>query len=177
MRNIFELALRRARGFISWVSPRNRLFAFFLAIVFLLSLAAWAIFDGETGYVLYFPTANGAALRGEMRNLPRESGTEARTQALVSEFLLGPANPELEPAFPTGTSLRAVIYRKGTLFVDIGEEAALLPEDRLKLAIRALDRSIHLGLHQPRRIVVTIGGFVPWDEGSLLRMQAPAKKP
>ena len=177
MRNIFELALRRARGFIAWVSPRNRLFVFFLAIIFVVSLAAWAIFDGQTGYVLYFPTADGSSLRGEIRNLPRRSGTEARTQTLVSEFLLGPANPALEPAFPTGTPLEAVIYRKGTLFVDLGEEAALLPEDRLKLAIRALDRSIHLGLHQPRRIVVTIGGNVPWDQGPVPRPQAPAKKP
>jgi len=177
MKNIFSLALRRFGDFVAWVSPLDRLFAFLLGLVFVVSLASWALAVRETGYVLYFPSAHGGALRGESRDMPRRTGVEAKARELVAEFLLGPANPGLLPAFPAGTPLNAVLFRKGVLFVDIGPEAALLPEDDLKLAIRALQRTIGLGIHQARKVVITIGGLEPWRAGLSAIPATVPKKP
>ena len=177
MKNILKLAASRVGVFVAWVSPPRRLFAFVLGVAFVVSIGAWVVFDKETSYILYFPTTQGTALRGEIRDISRRSGTEARARELVAEFLLGPANPALVPAFPAGTSLDGLLYRKGTLYVDIGQDAALLPEADLKLAIAALKRTVGLGIHQAKRVVVTIGGIQPWAEGLVSGPLPGAKKP
>jgi len=175
MKNIPERALGRLRQFFVWVSPPTRLFAFLLVLAFLVSLGSWAIFDKNSGYLLYFPNAGGKSLQGELRYMPRRSGTEEKARGLVAEFLLGPANPNLLPAVPSGTALNGLLYRKGTLFVDIGEEAALIPGSDLRLALKALERTLRLGLHQVRHVVITIGGFQPWDEGLAQAMPTARK--
>ena len=164
MKRIPELALRRARQFLVWVSPPTRFFAFFLLVTFLVSLGSWALWDRNSGYIFYFPAPGGKSLQGEMRYIPRRAGAEARAAGLVSEFLLGPANPALAPAFPPGTTLDGLLFRKGTLFVDIGRDAALLPEGDLRLALVGLERTVRLGMHQVRHVVLTIGGIQPWTE-------------
>ena len=176
MKKIPELAMKNARRFLEWVSPSTRLFAFLLGLVFVFSLGSWAIFDRNTSYILYFPTLSGTALQGETRYMTRRSAVEARAQELVSEFLLGPANPGLLPALPSGTSLNGVLYRKGTLYIDLDEQAALLPESDLRLALGALDRTVRVGMHQVRHVVLTIGGIQPWAEAIVPSSTATARK-
>lgn len=176
MKNIFATALRGIRGFLVWVSPPTRLFAFLLGLALLLAVASWGIFEKETGYIVYFPGPGGTTLHGEERRMPRRMGAEANARELVMEFLLGPASPNLSPAFPIGTPLEGIMFRKGTLYIDLGEDAALLAEPQLRLAISALDRTIRLGIHQARRVVVTIGGIQPWTQG-LVAAAATSKKP
>ena len=175
MKKFPELAVTNLRRFLEWVSPTTRLFAFLLTLVFVVSLGSWAIFDKNTSYILYFPTMGGSTLKGETRYMQRRSAVEARAQELVSEFLLGPANPNLVPALPSGTALNGVLYRKGTLYIDIDEQAALLPENDLRLALGALDRTIRVGMHQVRHVVLKVGGFQPWTE-SIVPPTAPTAR-
>jgi len=147
-----------ARAFAVWIAPPHRFVASLLGLVFAISLISWAIWDGQTRFVLYFPAMSGHVLRGETRELPRRGNAETRAELLVSEFLLGPRDPSLVPAFPAGSTLESLILRKGRLYVDLGEDAALVPEADLERGIAALRKTLGLGIHQARQVVVTIGG-------------------
>jgi hypothetical protein len=153
------------RAFVVWVSPTHRFLASLLVLVFVVSVLSWAIFDVRSTYILFFPTVTRGNLRGEARDLPRRFGAEGRAELLASEFLLGPRDPGLVPALPAGTTLAAVLLRKGTLYVDLGEEAALPPRPDIERALDALDKTLRQGIPPARRIVLTIGGQEPWKEG------------
>ena len=152
------------RSFAVWVSPLPRLIPALLIAVFALSLLAWAFLDRQSSYVLYFPDHRGKTFGGELRDLPWRSTAEDRAELLVSEFLLGPRDPRLLPALPPTTRLVSILLRKGTLYVDLGEETALLPRPELEKAILALRKTLNLGFRQAGRLVVTIGGWQPWAE-------------
>ena len=121
-----------------WLAPPAHFLPTLLAVLFTVSATAWAISDRPTPYVLYFPTLDGRADRGERRNIPWKSDIEGQCEALAGEFLLGPFNPALKPALPIGTRLSSLMYRDGQLFVDLGEEAALVPLSDLERAIASL---------------------------------------
>ncbi|MEI6874040.1 MAG: GerMN domain-containing protein [Spirochaetota bacterium] len=153
------------RAFVVWISPPPRFVSALLGLVFVVSLVSWAVWDRQSLYVLYFPTiANRNALSAEVRDLPQRASPEGRAELLASEFLLGPRDPSLSPALPSGSTLARVILRKGVLFVDLGEEAALTTRPELELAIKALRMTLTLSVHEAGRIVVTIGGQEPWLE-------------
>lgn len=177
MRNFLARAIRRVGTFFVWVSPPRRVFSFILGLVLFVSLGSWALLDDRSSHILYFPSSTSGRLGAEIRDLPRRFGAEDRARELVSEFLLGPANPGLLPALPLGSSLEGLMLRRGTLYVDLSPETALLPEADLKRAIGALGRSLKVGVHQVRRLVVTLGGRQPWVDGLPAAPSAPAKKP
>jgi hypothetical protein len=148
-----------------WLSPPPRFCAALLSLAFTVSLLSWAIGDRVYQSVLFFPQARGEALRGEPRNLPRTFGTERKAELIASELLLGPAGPSLRPAFPSGVRVASTLYRHGTIYVDLSEDAALADPADLKLGLRALEKSLRAGLPWARRITLTIGGMQPYLDG------------
>jgi len=159
----------------AWLSvPVNACVAA-LGAAFLVSFLAWAIGDRYAEVALFFPSGRNSALRSELRDLPRPRGAEARAELVASELLLGPRSPALRPAFPRGTRLESAIYRKGRLYVDLSEDAALAEPANLRRGLSALDRSLRLAFPWLKRLTVTIGGREPFADSA-----APgnaAKKP
>jgi hypothetical protein len=68
-----------------------------------------------------------------------------------------------------------VLYRKGSLYLDLSEEAALEDPAALVLGLQALRRSLSAGLPGVGRIVLTIGGMEPYAEGLANDAQAAKK--
>ncbi|HET7839582.1 MAG TPA: GerMN domain-containing protein, partial [Rectinemataceae bacterium] len=148
-----------------WLSVPFNLCLAALAAVFLFSLVSWALLDRKAEVLLFFPDAKTSRIRGEVRDLPRAWGAEARAELVASEVLLGPRDSSLAPAFPAGTRVEAVLYRKGRLYVDISPEAAISEPSPLKLGLEALRRSLAVAVPQAARIALTIGGIEPYAEG------------
>lgn len=148
-----------------WLSPPPRLCAALLSLVFAVSLLSWAIGDRVYQSVLFFPQARGTALRGEPRNLPRTAGREKKAELIASELLLGPVDPALVSAFPSGVRVESTILRRGSLYVDLSPDAALADPAKLKIGLASMERSLRAGLPGIGRIVITIGGIEPYKEG------------
>jgi hypothetical protein len=147
-----------------WLSvPINACLAL-LGFVFLVSFCSWAVGDRFQKAVFYFPDDRGR-LRGELREVPRTWGTEARAELIASEVLLGPKDNKLQLDFPLGTQLESVLYRKGKLYVDISADAALSPPTSLKAGMTAMEKSLRAALPGIGRVAITIGGLEPYAAG------------
>jgi hypothetical protein len=83
--------------------------------------------------------------------------------------------PGLKPAFEGRVEVSSVLYRKGSLYLDLSEEAALEDPAALVLGLQALRRSLSAGLPGVGRIVLTIGGMEPYAEGLANDAQAAKK--
>ncbi|MFZ4618666.1 MAG: GerMN domain-containing protein [Rectinemataceae bacterium] len=145
-----------------WLAPPRHFLPTLLGLCFVFSLASWSLGDRRTPFVLYFPTLDGSADRGERRDIPWKSDAESQAEAIASEFLLGPFDPGLRPALPVGLRLASVLFRDGLLVVDLGEEAALAPEEELVRAISNLRHTLSLSVHSAKHIIITVGGYEPW---------------
>jgi hypothetical protein len=148
-----------------WLSPPPRFCAALLSLAFVISLLSWAIGDRVYQSVLFFPQARGTALRGELRNLPRTSGREKTAELLASELLLGPASPDLASAFPVGVRVESTMLRRGVLYLDLSQDAALADPARLRIGLASMEKSLRAGLPGIGRIVITIGGIEPYKDG------------
>ena len=159
-------ALRAAaRLSLTWLSvPFNAVLAA-IGLAFLVSFLAWAVGDRNAEVALFFPSARTGALRGELRDLPRKWGREGRAELLASELLPGPRSDELSPAFPQGTKVEAVLYRKGRLYLDLSAEAALSPPSELRAGLAAMRRTMERGFPWLKELVLTIGGREPYSLG------------
>ncbi|MEI6387889.1 MAG: GerMN domain-containing protein [Spirochaetota bacterium] len=160
--SLFTFAMAQAMALVQWIAPPRHILPTLLGLCFVFSLAAWSFGDRMTPFVLFFPTLDGSADRGERRDIPWKSDAEAQSEAIASEFLLGPFDPGLRPAFPMGVRLVSVLYRDGLLMVDLSEEAAIAPQSDLDLAIFNLRQTLALGVHSAKNIVITVGGYEPW---------------
>jgi hypothetical protein len=149
---------------LKWLSIPFNLCLAVLGLCFFVSFASWAIGDRFTTALLYFPDAKGS-LHGELREVPRSRGGEARAELIASELLLGPKSFKLVPAFEQGVRVESILYRKGRLFVDISPEAALSSPASLKVGMSAMERSLHAALPGIKRLSLTIGGKEPYSAG------------
>jgi hypothetical protein len=61
----------------------------------------------------------------EDRMVRRSSSRETDIRRYVEEVLLGPVSPDLALLFPRETRLRSLMYREGTVYADLSEDAAL----------------------------------------------------
>ena len=146
---------------LGWLSVPVNLCLAVLGTVFLVSFSSWAIGDHFEGAVLFFPDHKGV-LRGELREVPRAWGPEARAELIASELLLGPKTDLLSPAFSTGVRVESAIYRRGRLFIDISPDAALAAPNSVKNGLEAMKRSLRAALPGLKRISLTIGGKEPY---------------
>ncbi|HOX33062.1 MAG TPA: GerMN domain-containing protein [Spirochaetales bacterium] len=169
-------ALRRAAAFLrkslrlalEWLSHPAQACAAALAFAFAFSLLFWAVADRRAEMTLFFPIgpayASDRGLGAELRDLPRPRGPEARAELAAEELLLGPRDPSLHEAFPRGVRLETAIYRKGRLYIDLSEDAALAEPASLKLGLVALRRTVKAALPGLKSLTVTIGGREPYAE-------------
>ena len=161
--------MRQAGAFLKriavWLSPPPRFCAALLSLVFVVSLLSWALGDRVYQSVLFFPQARGTGLRGELRNLPRTASREKAAELLASELLLGPASPDLSAAFPVGVRVESTMLRRGALYLDLSQDAALADPARLRLGLSSMEKSLRAGLPGIGRIVITIGGIEPYKDG------------
>ena len=65
--------------------------------------------------VLYFASADGLALEGEIRAIPRQEGM---ARATLNQLIAGPQIAGLLPTIPNGTILRDINIRDGVCIVD-----------------------------------------------------------
>ena len=65
--------------------------------------------------VLYFASADGLALEGEIRAIPRQEGM---ARATLNQLIAGPQVAGLLPTIPNGTILRDINIRDGVCIVD-----------------------------------------------------------
>jgi hypothetical protein len=146
---------------IKWLSVPVNLCLAVLGLVFVVSVASWALGDAFEEAVLFFPDQKGI-LRGELHNVSHSPGGEARAELIASEILLGPKNGMLLPAFESDVRVESAIYRKGRLFIDISPDAALAPTNSLRNGIKAMNRSLKAALPGLKRLSLTIGGKEPY---------------
>ena len=164
MKKFLQKAGPFLRRVLDWLAPADHLALAALGLAFLVSLAAWALGDRLEDTTLYFPAYRSGTLRGETRALPRARGAEARAGLVASELLLGPGAPGLLPAFPAGVRVESSIYRKGRLYLDLSEDAALAGRAELELGLAALRRSLKAALPLAKGVVVTVGGRLPFAD-------------
>ena len=168
----FLLALGRVlaaafRATLKWLSVPVNLYLAILGLVFVVSFASWGLGSSFEEAVLFYPDAKGT-LRGEVREIPHSRGTEARAELIASELLLGPKTATLFQAFPIGIRVESAIYRKGRLFIDLSQTAALQDAASpisLKTGLAAMARSLQAALPGMKRLSLTIGGMEPYAEG------------
>jgi hypothetical protein len=165
----FSLAAGRALAIARdatyrWLSVPVNFCLALLGLVFMVSLVSWAVGDRFEEAVLFFPDSRGK-LHGEIRDVPHTWGAEARAELVASELLLGPRDASLLPAFEPGIRVESAIYRKGQLFVDISQDAALALPASLKTGIAAMERSLRAALPGLKRLSLTIGGKEPYSVG------------
>jgi len=152
---------------LRWLAIPVNLCLAILGLAFVVSLSSWTFGESFEQAVLFFPDARGS-LHGELRDVPHSWGSEARAGMIASEFLLGPAQASLLPAFPPGTRVESALYRRGRLFLDISATAALVPAGQpgaVKIGIAALERSLKAAMPGLKRLSLTIGGQEPYAVG------------
>jgi hypothetical protein len=161
------------KAFRAWISIPVNLCLSLLALSFLVSFISWACSARFTSAVLFFPDEKGG-LRGEKREIPRRAGLEDRAELIASELLLGPARTDLSRAFVSGARLVSVLYRRGTLYVNLSPDAALPVTGAgdvargtasVKTGLSALERSLRAALPGIGRITLAIGGYEPFLDG------------
>jgi hypothetical protein len=162
MKDLLEKILAWLKRVVIWFSPPVRLCTSAIALAFLISFIGWVAFDPFFDAVLYFPKGQGTSLRGEIRSLPKTGRSEARAELIAGEVLLGPITPGLRPAFPTGVRVESTICRRGVVFIDLSEDAALSEPAALKLGLAAMQKSLRAGLPLVHRVRITIGGVEPY---------------
>ena len=114
--------------------------------------------------ILYFPRERGNGLVAEQRFLSRHQGIEGNIAELVNGVLLGPARHDAARLFPRGATVRAVMVRGHTLYLDL-TSAVLETDSEVPLtgtrAFDALGQSIRLNFPRVHEIVLYIDGQVP----------------
>ncbi|MDR2144578.1 MAG: GerMN domain-containing protein [Treponema sp.] len=107
-------------------------FSFFKQIrrlSYLILLGCFALFDvahqGMSRRTFVFYTFDRGETLVEDRMLLRSASREENITRYVEEALLGPVSLEAAPLFPRGTRLRSLIFRDGTVYGDLDQNAAL----------------------------------------------------
>ena len=162
MKDLFDKLIAWLKRVVIWFSPPIRLSVTALALAFLISFIAWAARDPFFDALVFFPKGQGTSLRGEIRSLPKAGRSEARAELIASELLLGPITPGLSPVFPSGVRVESALCRKGVVYIDLSENAALSEPAALRLGLAALNRSLRAGLPLVHKVKITIGGVEPY---------------
>jgi hypothetical protein len=118
-------ALRRfPRFFLALFRPRSHHRLFLLALLGVFAFMEF-LFSGLARRTFVFYSVTNGLVTVEDRMLYRAENREADLGRYVEEVLLGPVSPDLIPLFPPETRLRSILYRNGTVYVNLSESAAL----------------------------------------------------
>ncbi|MDR1565878.1 MAG: GerMN domain-containing protein [Treponema sp.] len=99
----------------------------YLAAIALIALLEFLISGLVRRTFVFYSILEGSAVV-EDRMVRRSFSKETDIRRYVEEALLGPVSPDSAPLFPRETRLRSFMYREGTAYADLSEEAALPPE-------------------------------------------------
>jgi hypothetical protein len=121
--------------------------------------------------VIFFPATQTEGLAAkphrlvaEERFLPRHRDADRDVRELVEAALLGPALHGEAPLFPPAATVRAVMVRRGVLYVDLSAEAAI-PDPVVPLSLAeaasALGRAVRFNFPLIREIAFTVDGQAP----------------
>jgi hypothetical protein len=97
----------------------------------------------------------------EDRMLPKTASRELDITRYAEEALLGPVSMESAPLVTKGTRLRSLIYRDGSVWADLTEDAALpVPEAKTGVfeGLLALNRGIRRNFPYVKNVALFIGG-------------------
>ena len=112
--------------------------------------------------VIFFPDESNGEWRGEERKVPHQPNTEDAAHALIKEIILGPARLRLMRALPKNTTVRSVMLREGTLYVDFSDHFSV-PENSTDMPFQAMvdgvKRTILYNFPSIEGVVVFIGGI------------------
>jgi hypothetical protein len=116
------------RGMVLFFSKRQVRRLFYLGI---LGMAAVAEFltAGLVRRTFVFYAVKDETPLVEDRMLVRGSSREVDIIRYVEELLLGPVSLNAAPLFPRETTLEALLYREGVVYVDFSRYAALPPPE------------------------------------------------
>ena len=143
-----------------------------LLALFALSLVLYLVSpSARVRRVLFFPTtatqtAAGKAARlvAEERFLPRHRDADLDVRELVEAALLGPARHGAAPLFPSTTTIRTLMVRRGVLYLDLSARAAI-PDPLAPLPMRAaadaLRRAVRFNFRWIREVAFTVDGQTP----------------
>lgn len=162
---IGDLARLRVRG-------RSAIVGASLLAIFGLSLALFLLSpSARARRVLFFPSAAAASASGktvrlvaEERFLPRHRDADRDARELVEALLLGPARHDAAPLLPSTTALRALMVRRGVLYVDLTAAAAIpdpLAPLPLSQAADVLRRTVTFNFRRIREVTFTVDGQEP----------------
>jgi hypothetical protein len=111
-----------------------------LGFFFLLSLALYLLVPGSlTRTVLKFPGEISHVLTPEARSLPFNWDREHNVELLVREVLLGPARHDHLRLFSRQASVKSVLVRNATIYVDLSKESFIPDPDVIYSPMTALD--------------------------------------
>jgi len=85
------------------------------------------IYLGLVRKTFVFYNIGSGVIAVEDRMLIHSKSREDNIIRYTEETLLGPVSPDLMPLFPRGTRLRSLLYRDGTVYIDLTGDAALPP--------------------------------------------------
>jgi hypothetical protein len=98
----------------------------YLAFLLILVLVEFIVYGKERrSFVFYTLKGNDAVV--ENRMLARSSSKELNIRRYVEEAVLGPVDLDLSPLLTKGTTVEALLYRDGLVYVDFSSQAALPP--------------------------------------------------
>jgi hypothetical protein len=171
MNNDFRYALGR------FSIPKSGLFLLALLILAIAALIDFFTLGLARRTFLFYNIDSGVVIV-ENRLLPVSRGArELDITRYVEEALLGPVSSNTMPLFPRETRLRSLLYRNGTVYLDLSEEAALPPPEggEVFLNMKTLYAGIRRNFPYIRELRFFIAGKAAYAEaGAEFRQFAEA---
>jgi hypothetical protein len=134
---------------------------------YLILLGCFAFFDvsrqdmSRRTFVFY--TFDRGTVLVEDRMLPCSASREEDITRYVEEALLGPVSLEAAPLFARGTRLRSLIFRDGTVYCDLSQNAAL-PVLEVKADVFAGVLALNHGIKRNFSYVADVKLFIEGNE-------------
>lgn len=133
-----------------------------LGFLFLLSLGLYVFLPGNLSRtVLRFPAEIGHRLVPEVRSLPFTWDQEHNVELTVREILLGPARHDHLRLFSRDASLRSVLVRQGTIYIDLSKASFIPDTDAVyspKEALEVLKATLTDNFAGISRVLVSVEG-------------------
>lgn len=120
--------------------------------------------DGTARRVLFFRDELSQEIRGEERRLPKRDSTEENIKLLIREVILGPENYHYSQVVPDSTSIRSMLYRDNTVYLDFNMDI-LFPKNSFEMPfdemIEAVKKTVYYNYPLLKNVYVTVNGQVP----------------
>jgi hypothetical protein len=136
----------------------------FLGVLAVSLLLFFFVGNGKTPRILFFPHPVSKVLVAERRFLTNHHDLEADIRELVEEEILGPSGHETGLLIPREVTVRSILVRKGTLYLDLSEEMAVTRQNVVlegQDLVSAVERAVAFNFPSVRDLNLTIAGQTP----------------